>query len=219
MNFNLKEKFGPLPVWAWGTIVGLVLVAGIFMYRKNSSSSVSNTAVRGAAIDPQGYQTAGIAGGTAKPESSTKTTPVYPSNSQWLNTASKDVASYLGGSPSAIYAALRKYVTGESLTTQEKTYVDAAITRSGNPPEGTYGVSDVNNSATTPKPIQSLGIWFVNPGAGGQPGVFELYNDNSKRWISPGEYQVLNERGTPLAGTKTMAEFANWNIGRSDDPA
>lgn len=231
MNFDLKGKLGPLPVWAWGVIVGLVLVAGVFIYSRRSSSDDGTPSIQGTAIDPQGYQTAGISGGSASSSDPTPdtTTPDYESNASWLNKASADVADFLGGSPSAIYAALRKYLTGETVTSAERKYIDAALTRTGNPPEGTYGVSDtVDPKPVTPKPtpkpkpkpIKSLGYALVDPGGGGQKGVFEIYDDGSQRWISAAEWGVILGRGQTVNRTLTKVELdSQFPKGRSNDPA
>ncbi|UJQ86512.1 hypothetical protein SEA_LUZDEMUNDO_21 [Microbacterium phage LuzDeMundo] len=216
MNFDLKEKLGPLPVWAWGVMVGLLLVAGIFVFRQKSNtvSNAPTNVVGGTVMDPQGYQTAGIRGGNAQTsEPSSAITPTA-SNASWLSDASRAVAGKIAASPSAVYSALQRYIAGQALSAEERRWVDQAINLEGSPPDGTYGIVPGGGSGG----VQSLGNYLINDGNGS--AIFELYNDGSGRWIDGAEWGVLTGRGEGIKGTKTIAELnSQYGTRRTDDPA
>lgn len=152
-DIDLKAKLGPLPVWGWGIIVGVIALIGYLMYSRRSAGEVGGPgASTGASnLDAMGYQTVGIKGGSATTE-----TTVPPNNVSWLERASRAVADILYASPSEVYAALQKWLIGDPITVKEKSYVDKAIQVAMSPPEGTQGISTVTNnpvSSTTDKPI------------------------------------------------------------------
>lgn len=210
MNFDLKGKLGPLPVWAWGVIVGLVLVAGVFIYGRRNQSDGS-AAIQGTAIDPQGYQTAGITGGSAQATDTATQTGDYRSNASWLADAAADVAQFTGGSPTAIYAALQKFIYGETLSSQERKYVDTAVSRTGTPPEGTYGISSTQ--------VRSLGYAAVPTGTG-QFHRFEIYDDGSRRFLSNDEIVRAGIGKGDRLPQYTLEDLkSKFPTGRSDDPA
>ena len=141
-RLNLKAKWGALPVWAWGAIAGVVgLIVYYFWARTHMSDGVAtsgDSATAGSNLDAMGYQTSGIKGGSA-----TTQTPEPQSNLQWLTNASRGVALSLAKSPSEVYNALYKYLSGQDITRTEQGYVDTAIRQYMNPPEGTQGVGNV----------------------------------------------------------------------------
>lgn len=144
-GLDFKAKWGALPVWAWGAIAGVVVLVGYFVYARFSGNSTNSpdTTATASTLDAMGYQTSGIKGGSATTE-----TTVPENNVSWLARVSRAVSDTLAASPSEVYAALYKYVTGQTITTKEKAYVDKAIQIGMSPPEGTQGISGVND----PKP-------------------------------------------------------------------
>lgn len=173
MAVDFSEKLGPLPVWGWGLIGGGVVIVGVYLLNRGGNDGGT---VRPATIDASGYQTAGINGGSA----SIDTTTPYDNNVLWLTRASKQVAGSLSKSPADVYAALKKWLFGQEITTEEKTWVDTALGQLGSPPEGTQGISPVIPDAVTPKPTDGMG----------QPKIY--YVDANKTWgmIFPGGRQV-----------------------------
>lgn len=136
---RLQEKWGALPVWAWGAIVAGVAMLAYFAFFKNNHAG--NTISGGSTIDPKGYQTSGIQGGTATTE-----TTVPESNAGWLNRVSRMVSSALSQSPSEVYSALQKWLSGQDISQREQSWVDKAIELGMAPPEGTTGSSTVTPS-------------------------------------------------------------------------
>lgn len=134
MAIDFTEKLGPLPVWGWGLIGGGVVVVGYFLMNRGGGQSDGNVSY----IDPSGYQTSGIKGGSVTPE-----TPALDNNTLWLSRTAKQVAAALSASPTEVYAALKKFLYGQELTEKEKGWVDTAIQQQGNPPEGAEGISPV----------------------------------------------------------------------------
>lgn len=196
---RLTQKLGPLPVWGWGAIVGIVVLVGYFLYSRASGSSGAGSASAGSSLDPQGYQTAGIQGGSA---SNTADVPAIPSNQSWLAKAAKLVADTLSQSPSQVYNALKKYLQGSPLTSQEQSWVDEALSRTGVPPEGTQGISDsipdeddaIQNPDPAPtrasRPAQLINsvAGYVREVANGQPtgNYFAMFKDGSIAPVTPG---------------------------------
>lgn len=147
-KIDLKAKLGPLPVWGWGIIVGVLALIGYFVWqRRGGGTSSGNDAASpgGSNLDALGYQTSGF--GAKSDETSAYATP--ENNVSWLTRVSRQVADTLAASPSEVYAALYKWISGQDITQKEKGYVDKAIQVGMNPPEGTQGVSNVLPGATT----------------------------------------------------------------------
>jgi len=139
---RLTQKLGPLPVWGWGVIVGVIVLVGYFLYSRTRSGSISDMTTAsqsGSNIDGMGYYTTGIKGAAGANDNI-----VTPENNMaWLTRVSRQVADTLGKSPSEIYAALYKYISGQDYTAKEKEYIDKAIMVGMSPPEGTQGVGKV----------------------------------------------------------------------------
>lgn len=149
MALDFKAKLGPLPVWGWGIVGVVVVLLGYqFFSRTGSGSGTSGSS----ALDGSGYQTAGIQGGSAS-----GVDPLPETNQGWLARVSRLVAGANSASPSAVYAALYKYVTGQDYSQQEKAYIDQAISMGGAPPEGTQGIG--TPEAVTPPKITIAGIF------------------------------------------------------------
>ena len=132
----LTRKLGPLPVWAWGVLLGAVVV-GFMIWQNNAiGNAESGTAavdatndadpeVSGTQLTPAGT----TVGDTGDVESS------YASNLLWESA----VIAYLspkGYSPLKIQVALEKYFNGKTLTAADQKIVNAAVAYAGLPPDG-----------------------------------------------------------------------------------
>lgn len=160
MALDLKEKLGPLPVWAWALIgVATALVAWKLYGARSTASTAGamNTQLDTTASDAatQGYATAGLQAPT------TTVTPTVSNNTVWLANASRNVADALGASPSMVSAALQKYLSGQTISSREQTFVDKAISLNMSPPEGTQGTSTVYNGAADDKNAQIVNELYL----------------------------------------------------------
>ena len=128
MNFNIQDKLGKFPVWVWGVFVAVAGLGIYFVYsRKSNANDVSTTT-----LSSSGYQTAGINDSTRGNNNSIVSSD---NNQSWLSRASKAVSDLLQVSPTDVYAALQKWLTGQDISPTEKSYVDKALSTIGNPPE------------------------------------------------------------------------------------
>lgn len=182
MNIDFKNKLGNFPVWVWGVFVAIAGLGIYFVYsrRSNNANDVSTTTLSGS-----GYQTAGINDSTRGNNNSIVSTD---NNQSWLSRASKAVADLTQASPTSVYAALQKWLTGQDISTQEKSWVDRALQTVGNPPESIQGTSNVLPDPTTAnKSLSSLtrDIASIN-GA-----VYAHWSDGSTSWVSAAQLAQL----------------------------
>lgn len=165
---KVEKKIGPLPVWAWGAIIGGALY---FVWRrkaKAAAAAATTTVDNGAgAVDPSATDATALdTTGTDQwdPNSALDsylgadpTNPAYPvgstsqgvpapvTNAQWARLSADDLIGK-GDDPSLVQTALAKYISGGALSVAEKAIVDAALIAFGSPPEGVQAVT------TTPPP-------------------------------------------------------------------
>lgn len=142
MAVDLHGKIGPLPVYAWGGLIGLGAVG--FMYWR--SSKAASTAAAPAA-DTSAATTDSIDGaftpgttsgsGTASDVTDTGTsdTSALPTNQTWL---SQGVAFLSGAGVSALNAQrnLSDYLNGITLTASQAASIEPWLSKAGLPPEG-----------------------------------------------------------------------------------
>lgn len=172
---DLKEAFtrkiGPLPAYAYGLIV-LIVVWGIYYARQLSGNgnTASTTDVGSApsdsdigSLDDSGYVSSNPSSGasTVVPSSNKPT-----DNQNWYMLASDYLIGF-GYSGSAVTDALTKYLTGQELTAADRALVNQAIAKFGAPPEGVPVTSGAGNN---PPPL---------PGDGGNnnPPPSEQHDD------------------------------------------
>lgn len=144
---SFKGKLGPLPVWAWGAIVGCVVVA--YMWFNNNSDG-------GATDSADGEETASASrvydaiDGAFQPSANggslaTEDTPeTVDSNTAWSLRAIAFLTAS-GVSPLTAQSAVSAYINGKSLTTAQRKMVDDAIVGIGQPP----AVPDIPDAAAT----------------------------------------------------------------------
>lgn len=149
---KFTAKLGPLPVWAWGAIIGLLLLAFVWFSRSGGSTAATDTAsgttdAEASPLFPSSSNT--VPSDTDTTAGSTDTTT--STNSYWLTQGSAFAVSR-GYSPTAAIAALTKWLNGDTITADEQRIVDAVVKQIGAPPEGTSGTSTVTPAPTTAKP-------------------------------------------------------------------
>lgn len=161
MALDFKAKLGPLPVWGWGLIGGGVIIVGYYMMNRGGGSADDSATVQ--YTDATGYRTTGDTKGTAD---SAET--VVDSNAMWLTRASRQTAALVGKPVTDVYNALMKFLSGSTLTAEERKYVDTATANTGLPPEGVEAISPVQPTpgATTPKRYPATNTqWIVTTSA------------------------------------------------------
>lgn len=191
-NF-LTGKLGPMPVWAWGAILG-VGVLGFYLLRNRGAVPTADTTTDGSALDtvddPFTGPTTGNSNAAPTVPGSVSGSPT--DNQSWLNQAISGTANALSASPSAVSSVLSRYLyDGGTFTATEQKYIDKAISLYGAPPQGTGGSSTfVPNPPTTPaKPAGSVPVkgqyqLMTVKKSGGQ-SVIRLVNNVTKKqtWV------------------------------------
>ena len=133
----LKKNLGPLPVWAWGVILGALIAAYIWFGNSKSSEPESNDTGEssgkgvGDAIDGA-FRIGGAWNGNYGGEGDSKDDSM-DTNVAWGFRAVAALVSD-GISPIAAQQAIGNYLDGEALTADQGALVDKAIRAIGQPP-------------------------------------------------------------------------------------
>jgi len=154
---TLKQKAGPLPVWAWGVILGVVVVAASYWYSSKSKASSAGDGADGGAGslvaypdldggngDGSGSNSGTVVTGTDAPTSSA---PQFSSNAAWMTYVVAKLTAE-GNSPLTTQVALLNYLSGKPLSAAEQALVNQAIGRFGLPPNGVDMIPTLN-----PEPV------------------------------------------------------------------
>lgn len=220
MPLDLTGKMGPLPVWAWGGIIGVTVVG--FSYWRTSHNAAVNAAPSYDSVDgafgsasPNGSTPTdpGIAGGggattdpvpPALPDFS-GTTPDF-SNVDFQDTTSLNTwvarailwLSGQGVSPANAQQALSDYLSGASLSSNSMAIVQQALSRFGAPPLG-VDPATVDTSPAMPAAQRTPDNTPLPPD---KPGYARRWNYTTHVW----EYQQLTpEQAAAEAGTVHVA--------------
>lgn len=187
MAIDFTAKLGPLPVYGWGIIGGGVIAVAAYLLNRSGGSAVT-----GAVLSADGYQTSGIKmSSEEKPEVQT-----YDTNTSWLNRTARQIAAELGKSFVDVQDALWKFLRGETLTEAQRGIVDTAISRGGTPPEGVEG-----NSQVIPDEKRTLKYYRTSKTTG---RIYALYTDGTYREISVSEYRALGKPPAPKTDPKNI---------------
>lgn len=147
---DFRSKIGPLPAWAWGTIIGGVFVVWLWVSKRDTTASDA---------EPTSQSTSPVAVtsdlGTpvyvTPPADTTATATADPTNSEWLVQAVNAVANNSTTSRLTAQSVLEKYLYGDSaLSASDQIIVNLALTKVGLPPEGTFSTPSLQSSTTTP---------------------------------------------------------------------
>lgn len=145
-NF-LTGKLGPLPVWAWGAILG-GLVLGVYLLRNRGAASTAGQTEEGSALDTIGYTTTGLA--NKEDDTTSDASGEQRDNQSWLSQAISGTANALSASPAQVSSVLSRYLfDGGSFNATEQKYIDKAINLYGAPPQGTGGSSSFTGGGTS----------------------------------------------------------------------
>lgn len=146
---RLTEKVGPLPVWGWGGIVGVLIIAYLYFtnWRGVSGGESSGKGGGSAGSSDAIWDAYHGAGGGATPGVTTGPEPIA-SNLQWLAQGVR-VAVSQGYPGTTAQVALQRFLAGESLTTSQQAIVNAVIAVIGPPPEGTDYINELIDDPVT----------------------------------------------------------------------
>ena len=178
----LKKNLGPLPVWAWGVILGALIAAYIWFGHSRSgdsadedSTAAPNSNSLGDAIDGA-FRIGGAWNGNYGGEGDSKDDSM-DTNAAWGFRAVASLVSD-GVSPIAAQQAIGNYLDGEALTTEQSALVDKAIRAIGQPP----------NRPDTPK-VGTPKNLTVKSWVRSQNGtIYAVMSDGSKVAKTTGEY-------------------------------
>lgn len=132
---QLTKKVGPLPLGVWIIAGGAGVAIAVYMRRQSAAQDQTPTEtdttdwnLGGNTDTPAGVGGSAGAGGGVAP------LPTAPAdNDEWFRRAS-DALVARGMSGTVVNAALGHFLSGESLSDQDRAIVDAAIRAEGNPP-------------------------------------------------------------------------------------
>lgn len=220
-NF-LTGKLGPLPVWAWGSILG-VGVLGFYLLRNRASATTATPAkaTDGSALDSIGYVTAGLGNPPTNTDNSSSNASGSPQdNTSWINTAATAVAAQMTASSSAVLDTLNRYVySGGTFTGQEQKWIDTAINLKGAPPQGTNGTptfSGSNATATSGYNKSSSYTFVETPNNGGvyfmnaQTGK-STHIANTTDWNALKQYVNAQKSGASTVSGVSADQLATIN--------
>lgn len=154
MPVDLKQKFGPLPLYAWGGI-GLAGILIYYAYENHAQAGASPVAPdAGVASSDTAPDVGGLSntgGGNPGINDGTPTSTDGPSstNAEW-ETEGVAYLTSIGTAPIAAQRALELYLLGTGLLTWgQGQLVDKVIKKYGLPPEGTMSLP---GTKAKPKP-------------------------------------------------------------------
>lgn len=142
-----SKKVGPLPVWAWGLIVGALIVAYMW-YRNRSSASNGVASTLAGTTDPYGnagLYTGNDANAANANLATASTSKAIRTNAAWVRQAIQYMTGK-GRNPLAVQRALTAYLAGRTLTEKQDKIVSEVLTHVGTPPKLPKTVSNVEHN-------------------------------------------------------------------------
>lgn len=203
---DIKAKLGPLPVWVWGVLVGVVILGVVYYRRAEAKTAAADTTANGVSVsgedltsDLAGAASDGTTGASATDGTDlTTSSTVGQTNASWESDALAWLSSH-GFSPLVAQNALETYLEGTLSSTDSAAVgaVNAAIQNFGLPPEGVFATPTV--TSTTPTTVTGGG-----PAAVTEPGSGTWYLLNGTT-----SYITLSK------GVKTYHTKAQWQAAGS----
>lgn len=133
-GINWTKPIGPLPTGAWAALVVGMLGLAYYNRTKANATVPASTVVD----NTSGIPGVGVGGWIATPaptdSGSSSTSTTVTTNDMWAQQAITWLISQ-GYDPGVSDAAIRNYINGQSLTTQQQALVDTALKHFGAPPE------------------------------------------------------------------------------------
>ena len=203
-------RLGPLPVWAWGAIVGALILAWFYLRKRTPTSGATSGATTGASVTAAYpsqvsnvplQNTANVTGNTSG---------TADTNTSWLQQGIKQ-ATDLGYTPLDAETALRNYLDGTPLTSSQANIVNAVETAQGSAPQGLGGTPSVTSGAPQG---QLLGYYRQT----GTPAVYAFFSDGTRKWVDSAQYAALGSpQYTDQAATNPI--WQNYKVSGTDAPA
>jgi hypothetical protein len=192
---DFGKQIGPLPLGAWIAVVG-----GSLAYMMYSRSRTSNAPVEVAAGPDAGVGLGGMgAVGAYSPTDGYVSAPAAPvtsvdDNESWGRQAFNWLVG-TGADGGVVDTAIRNYLDGRTLNTQQQALITQALTKFGQTPEQLSAAPDPVAPSVTPG--------FYQAGA----ALYQVYADSSIDWIGWDEYRA--------AGSPSLMQISRdsplWN--------
>lgn len=152
VEHSAGRKLGPLPVWGWGLVLGLVLVFVIW-HRSRSTSGTNAPGSINTGVDPNAFDNAALySGNNANASNATAATASTEaglrSNAAWLR-AGVQYETGKGRNSLNVLRALRRFLAGSPLSQAQSDIVSDVLKNVGVPPKEPKTVSPVRKPAHT----------------------------------------------------------------------
>lgn len=162
MALDFRAKAGPLPIWAWGALIGGAAVAYMWYSGHKAGTAVSSpttptTDVSGASSDAiDGAFTAGTASGSGLTDTQAgnlaDTGSLFSNNAVWEAQAVAYGAAH-GVDPLRLQRAVEDYLNGVTLSSEAAGWLSTIIAAKGIPPEGTLKSPSIAPKPPVPAPV------------------------------------------------------------------
>ena len=188
-DFNaLGKKAGPLPIWVWAVMTGLLLA--LIMFYLRGRSQVNNTQNPNATVstDPYAAFANYSAAPTTQPTTDQGASGSYETNQSWIAKAVAWLTSTQNVTGLDAQNALTAYTTGGApLTPTQTDIVNRALNQFGLPPEPVYG----NPSGTSGSAHPTVQSYIRNP----NNSISAVFNNGTKgEFTNLAAYQAFSAK-------------------------
>lgn len=200
---SLNHKLGPLPVWAWGLAGGLLFGVVYYLHKKKAdaaAASASQLANQSAFTSLGSSSNGGDAGelATTGGSSGLGGSATGTSLAQWAANAVNWLIGQ-GANPSDATNALSAYINGQTLTPDQSTLVNQALSNFGAPPSGILPVNTQDNTTGDPNSVPGTFVTYTRDASTG--GIYGVKADGTQVLLSPAEYAALGNPAFTQYGT------------------
>jgi hypothetical protein len=142
MELNATGKLGPFPVWAWGLVIGSLIIIRMYvsgMSTKTADNATPETTGGLSAVDEailSGYSGKDL---TDNSSGDTSAGTVDQTNAMWIAQGVK-VCIEAGIAPLTAQVALQKYVDGYQLSPGDQSIINRVVEKLGLPPDGVSSI-------------------------------------------------------------------------------
>lgn len=191
----VTKKIGPLPGWAWVAIIAGG-AWGYTLWKRHSAgtSSASPASLSSTAASPSFPVGTGNAGGGIGFGGATNTVatapvgnPAVTTNAQWASNVTDQMVAN-GSNASSVSNALTTYVSGGTLSADQQSIVNQAVTHYGAPPEGVLPVK-----TDTSVPLAKRYVKYVHHA--GDDTVYGITPEGQEIGVTYSEYLALGKPG------------------------
>lgn len=150
------KKLGPLPVWAWGAVLGLGVVAYMYFKNRSSASAAPTTndagATSGGSVTPDlTANDLGTVGDYTGQSSNGTSVGSTLDNAAWETQAVAYMVTQ-GKNPLTTQQAIDAYLNGSPLSWTQQQIITAVVGKFGLPPQGVASDSPLAPPPATPTP-------------------------------------------------------------------